>query len=118
MTLFTTLMKAIYALDGADGEFLADLTRPIPFTQSTSEVREGTLARIPAALHANLVECIDWHETAVEQEIHFAMEDRGDHSEETLLEILTDLDSPSETVKHVRYLRSELRELRLELAAL
>ena len=45
MTLFKTLMRAIYAVDGVDGEFLADLTRPIPYTTFTSEVREGTLAR-------------------------------------------------------------------------
>ena len=116
MTLFNTLMRAIYAVDGADGEFLADLTRPVPSHQG--EALKGTLARIPAARHANLVESIDWYVTSIEGEIAFAMEDRGGRSEETLLEILTDLDSPSATVQHVWDMRREVKALRVELAAL
>jgi len=116
MTMFNTLMRAIYALDGADGEFLADLTRPVP--SHRGEDQEGTLARIPATLHSRLVDSIEWHETAISEEIAFAMEDRDDYSQESLVEILTDLDSPSYAVEHVRSLRLDLRALRLELAAL
>ena len=118
MTIFKTLMSAIYAVDGADGEFLADLTRPIPYTTFASEVREGTLAVFPAGLHAALTGRITWHVEAIEEMIAFAMEDRDDYSEESLVEILTGLDHPSESVLIVRSLRSDLCELLTELAAL
>jgi len=118
MTLFSTLMRSIYALDGADGEFIADLTRPIPFHGSTAEVRKATLARIPATLYKRIANTIQWHEEAIEEEIAFAMEDRDDYSQESLIEILADLDHPSETAKYVRGLRSDLRELRVELTSL
>lgn len=47
MTLFKTLLRSIYVVDGVNGEFLADLTRPIPYATSNSEVRSGDLATIP-----------------------------------------------------------------------
>jgi hypothetical protein len=117
-TLFKTLMRSQYAVDGADGEFLGDLTRPIPYTSFHSEVREGTLAVIPAKRHATLTGRISWYEEAIEDAIHFAMEDRDDYSQETVVEILTDLDHPSQAVLDVRNLRSDLHALRLEFAAL
>jgi len=117
-TLFATLMRSIYALPGCEGEFLADLTRPIPYTQSGAEVREGTLARLPSTLYARLVDSIQWHEDAIGEAIEFAMEDRDDYSEETLMEILTDLDHPSETTIMVRDLRTDLATLRTELRTL
>ena len=117
-TLFATLMRSIYSLSGCEGEFLADLTRPIPYTQSGAEVREGVLARLPSTLHRQMVDAIEWHETSILEEIEFAMEDRDDDSVESLIEILTDLDSPSQTVLHVRELRGDLRTLRAELATL
>ena len=118
MTLFKTLIRAIYALPGADGEFIADLTRPIPFTSSRSEVREGTLAVIPASQHAALVTRISWYEEAIEEAIGYAMEDCDDYSSESLAEILTDIDHPCQAVLDVRSLREDLHELRQDLAAL
>ena len=118
MTLFKTLMRSQYAVDGADGEFLGDLTRPIPYTTFTSEVREGTLAVIPASRHASLVGRISWYEEAIEEAIAYAMEDCDDYSSESLAEILTDIDHPRQAVLDVRDLRGDLHELRLDLAAL
>ncbi len=117
-TIFKTLMRAVYAVDGADAEFIADLTRPIPYTNSNSEVREGTLAVIPANRHADLVGRISWYEEAIEEAIGYAMEDCGDYTAESLEEILTDIDYPRQAVLDVRDLRGDLHELRLEFAAL
>lgn len=117
-TLFATLMRSIYALPGCEGEFLADLTRPIPYTQSDAEVREGVLAKIPATLHRQLVDMIDWHETAIREEIEFACEDRDDHSEESIADLLAVADSPTHTALYVREMRADLRTLRTELRTL
>jgi hypothetical protein len=118
MSLFSTLMRSIYAVDGANGEFLADLTRPIPYHQSTAETREATLAEIPAVRHRRIVDSIQWHEEAVAEAISFAMEDRDDYSQESVVEILTDLDHPSAAAEHVQMLRGDLRELRIALTQL
>jgi hypothetical protein len=121
MTLFKTLMRAIYAVDGADGEFLADLTRPIPYTSSDSEVREGTLAEFPVFQHANLVGRISWHEEAIVGAVEFALMVRNsgdDHETESVASILADLDGPSQAVQDVTDLRAGLSDLRAELAAL
>lgn len=67
---------------------------------------------------AGLQSQIEWHEEAIEEEIEFAMEDRDDYSEETLLEILTEIDSPTDSVVYVQRLRRDLRDLRFELLAL
>ncbi len=47
MTLFETLLRSVYVVHGEAGEFLADLTRPIPYATLGGPAESGTLATFP-----------------------------------------------------------------------
>ena len=49
-TLYGQLLRSVYALQGLDGQFLADLARPLPRgdRENTREWQRHTLAVVPA----------------------------------------------------------------------
>lgn len=59
-TLYGNLVRGVYALDGIDGEFVANLCRRLPFKPRAAEWPErATLTRLPSNVVAALQEEID-----------------------------------------------------------
>ena len=110
-TLYRTLVRSVYALDGADGEFLGDLARPIQLPERQTQ---GCLAVIPAVRARHLRDSIRWVSEAREDLIA----DILDAGEDVCWEQERLLDQPSETTKLILGLEAELIELEAELEAL
>lgn len=113
-TLYSQLLKSLYAVHGIDGAFLGSLAEPIP---AQFEKPTGTLARIPANVAADYVERIRWHEEAMEELTDEVLSDDPDRP---WLEEVTDhnVDHPTGTVEIFWELEADLAELRRQLAAL
>ncbi len=70
--LYENLLDSLYAVDGVNAEFLADLSRPIPFAPKGEG--EVILARFPVVVVREYQEAIKWHEEAIEEELSHADE--------------------------------------------
>ena len=66
--LYSNLVRGIYALDGIDGEFVANLCRRIPFQPRQADwAASGILTEFPAAvIRAAEAECDAWKDEAEE----------------------------------------------------
>jgi len=106
--LYQTLLQSMYALNGANGEFIAALATPI----NNVVVREesGTLAVIPSNVARRLVASIQWCEEAIlEERAEWADEFYGSEEEEWASEA---------TLLYISEMEADIATLRAELAAL
>jgi len=112
-TLYSNLVRSVYALDGIDGEFVAALCRPIPFKPGSTEgwPKWGELARIPSGVVRLATAAVGAAKGRIARHrghfAHLVREGRADEPGEW---------STSEAFGHLLDLRDELVEASAELA--
>lgn len=88
--LYPALLDSIYAMDGINGEFIAELALPLPFAPKNEH--EVVIAQFPATIVADYEAAIEWHQDAIEEELEFADGDFiSDESARYVAELRADL---------------------------
>ncbi len=114
--LYQTLVEAMWQAEGVNAEFLASLAEPWGATvystgpEGSTLPMEGTLARIPTGVVAELRRSIRWCEEAIEEERSFYLTDVI--GEEWELDL-----SPSVRA-YIQTMEENIAELKRELAEL
>ncbi|GAG37896.1 unnamed protein product [marine sediment metagenome] len=114
-TLHSNLVRSVYALDGIDGEFVANLCRRIPFKPRSSDWPESAvLSRIPANQVAGLLAEIEWTENAVQDCVNDALDpDSGSNPEWDIT--VEEANEPTGNVEHCWRLMADLADYRAKL---
>lgn len=116
-TLYTNLVRGVYALDGIDGEFVANLCRLIPFKPRAAEWPDkATLAPLPSRQVAQLRANIEWCEDAIRDYVEDALDpDSGCNPEWEITE--EEASEPTARVELVWELQERLDGYRAKLSA-